>query len=65
MMHTNYQPARKGLTDEYIRAQKVLRAVKNGPQVPELRFSGQAMRQHSKLRYSDQGDFTRCYRGGF
>lgn len=21
--------------------------------------------QHAQLRYSDRGDFTRCYRGGF
>lgn len=25
----------------------------------------QAAAQHERLRYSDRGDFTRCYRGGF
>lgn len=35
----------------------------------QLRLEGayvfRAAAQHAQLRYSDRGDFTRCYRGGF
>jgi hypothetical protein len=68
-MHTNYQPARKGLIDTKITAEKALRGRKNG--VPsKTYFRGDlamiaAQRQRETLKYSDQGDFTRCYRGGF
>lgn len=88
-MHTNYQPARKGLTDAHIAAQKMhsLEAtMKHGDakrSVMTALYGGRgaaqdavlvrintmndtiADYQRSKLRYSDRGDFTRCYRGGF
>jgi hypothetical protein len=65
--HTNYQPAKRGLLDKQIEDAKVLRAVRNHFKKEE--FGGMhsliAKMQHQRLRYSDQGDFTRCYRGGF
>lgn len=87
-MHTNYQPARKGLTDASIAEAKrraVFATMKNpdskasvlstlyggrhaNAEVLMLRIDptdGLVAFQRSKLRYSDQGDFTRCYRGGF
>lgn len=89
-MHTNYQPARKGLTDAKIAADKHRRlvatyqanpAIKAGVMagmygsknihelaqtlLDEGRYVFAAHGQHMCLRYSDKGDFTRCYRGGF
>lgn len=89
MIHTNYQPGRKGLTDARIAAQKLASleaTLKHGDakrSVLTALYGGQGLAQQavlvristmndtiaeyqrSKLRYSDQGDFTRCYRGGF
>lgn len=66
MKHTNYQPARKGLLDAQITACKVARVRRNGTKaMPELIAVATADLQHSAMRYSDRGDFTRCYRGGF
>jgi hypothetical protein len=31
----------------------------------EGKYVFRAAAQHAQLRYSDRGDFTRCYRGGF
>jgi hypothetical protein len=67
-MHTNYQPARKGLIDGQIHAAKQLRMMKATRPVvtvAEVVATIEAHKQHQRLRYSDQGDFTRCYRGGF
>ncbi|QNJ57493.1 hypothetical protein [Pseudomonas phage PlaquesPlease] len=68
MMHTNYQPARKGLYESQIHAEKELRTRKNlgrPGQAGELLGVTLAGFQRKRLRYSDRGDFTRCYRGGF
>lgn len=83
MMHTNYQPARKGLVSEKIKAEKIAafnathKARGGGREVAREvmremswdRSMGETLMfvpiQARKLRYSDQGDFTRCYRGGF
>jgi len=88
-MHTNYQPARKGLTDAKIASEKANAVNKTfanpegkrvvmtalygatGPahEAVHSRVPGVdeliAEYQRSTLKYSDQGDFTRCYRGGF
>ncbi|ARM69571.1 hypothetical protein HOR78_gp07 [Pseudomonas phage KNP] len=67
-MHTNYQPARRGLEATRIMVAKRLRLTKNlcQPMVgDELLDCVKAEMQHKHLRYSDRGDFTRCYRGGF
>lgn len=65
--HSNYQPGRRGLTDSKIAAAKSLRAVVNHFKLPESGdLSGLVARlQHQRMRYSDRGDFSRCYRGGF
>lgn len=68
MIHTNYQPARKGLLSEQIIKAKRLRVIKN---LHNLEHSNGLLAltvvefQRKRLRYSDRGDFTRCYRGGF
>lgn len=67
-MHTNYQPARKGLLDAQIHKAKRVRLVKNlcAPMLgDELLDCVKAEMQRKHLNYSDRGDFTRCYRGGF
>jgi hypothetical protein len=66
-LHTNYQPAKRGLIDAQIKAAKSLRAIKNGfKNARPNDYAGfMADFQRSHLKYSDQGDFTRCYRGGF
>lgn len=87
MMHTNYQPARKGLLAEQIASEKE-RAIDATMRHPEAKASvmvaayggrrtqgAQAVAsrygsvkhiwQQMRMRYSDRGDFTRCYRGGF
>ncbi|WYV70476.1 hypothetical protein DdN1_06 [Dickeya phage BIM BV-99] len=89
-MHTNYQPARTGLTDAKIAADKHRRLVatyRNNPEIKahvmaglysgrklnpialqlldEGRYVFAAAGQHARLNYSDRGDFTNCYRGGF
>ncbi|WYW04260.1 hypothetical protein Kompost2_00010 [Pseudomonas phage vB_PpuP-Kompost-2] len=67
-LHSNFQPRRPGLTDAKIAAAKSLRAVANGFKVagdPYAMDSLVARLQRQRLRYSDTGDFTRCYRGGF
>ena len=67
MMHTNYQPAKPGLYDQQIASAKATRAVVNHRK--NISHDGMdslvATLQHMNLRYSDRGDFTRCYRGGF
>lgn len=86
-MHTNYQPARKGLLAERIANEKE-RAIDATFKHPEAKASVMAVMyggrrtpgaqavsdrlgdiyqvlQSMTLRYSDRGDFTRCYRGGF
>ncbi|AUV61715.1 hypothetical protein HOS76_gp21 [Pseudomonas phage Henninger] len=68
MIHTNYQPARKGLLADQILKAKRVRLAKNlcQPMVgDELLECVKAEMQRKHLRYSDRGDFTRCYRGGF
>jgi hypothetical protein len=99
MMHTNYQPARKGLYAMQIEAARALReaatkkamadlpaAYHNNPNlrmIPVGAYKSLEMHRviaehrewalanhcskvtRNHLRYSDQGDFTRCYRGGF
>ena len=68
MIHTNHQPARKGLLDAQIMQAKRVRLTKNlcAPMVgDELLDCVKAEMQRKHLRYSDRGDFTRCYRGGF
>lgn len=87
MMHTNYQPARRGLLAERIAAEKeaaidatmrhpeakasVMTAMYGGRRTigaiaVASRFGNIAhIQQVMGLRYSDRGDFTRCYRGGF
>ncbi len=68
MKHTNYQPARKGLLAEQIVKAKRLRVLKN---LHDLSHSNDLLAltvvefQRKRLNYSDRGDFTRCYRGGF
>lgn len=86
-MHTNYQPARKGLLAEQIASAKeaaidatmkhpeakvsVMTAMYGGRRTLGAkavadRFGNIAhVHQVMGLRYSDRGDFTRCYRGGF
>lgn len=65
-MHTNYQPARRGLVDAQIANEKAFRSIKNHFKVSHDGMNGLiAHFQHQRLRYSDRGDFTRCYRGGF
>lgn len=66
MMHTNYQPARRGLIDVQTQNAKRLRKKVNPQEFPWFDMDTyQANIQHHQLRYSDRGDFTRCYRGGF
>lgn len=78
MMHTNYQPAKAGVYDNQIRHARSVRIHANvdprgrcyNPEMlPEHTQWGNArlamLHQRMRLRYSDQGDFTRCYRGGF
>lgn len=68
MMHTNYKPARRGLEATRIMEAKRLRLTKNlrQPMVgDELLKCVKAEMQHKHLSYSDRGDFTNCYRGGF
>lgn len=68
MKHTNYQPARFGLVAEQILKAKRLRLLCN---LSNLHASDDLIRttivgfQSKRLRYSDQGDFTQVYRGGF
>jgi hypothetical protein len=67
-LHTNYQPAKRGLIDAQIMAAKQLRMMKATRPVvtvEEVIATIEARKQRKGLRYSDQGDFTRCYRGGF
>uniref|UniRef100_A0AAU6W450 Uncharacterized protein n=1 Tax=Pseudomonas phage Lepni01 TaxID=3138536 RepID=A0AAU6W450_9VIRU len=67
-LHSNFQPSRTGLTCAKIHAAKTLRDRRN-PNNPEVFEQGyemlDALIQRERLNYSDQGDFTRCYRGGF
>lgn len=66
--HTNYQPAKRGLIDSQIKAAKhlrMLRATRPVVTAAEVIATIEARKQHSRLRYSDQGDFTNAYRGGF
>lgn len=66
MMHTNYQPASRGLEATRIMAAKRLRLTKNlSRDAAELIQCVNAELTHKHLRYSDRGDFTSCYRGGF
>lgn len=68
MMHTNYQPARRGLVDGQTMAAKRLRVIKNPANLvhaDDLLMATRVEFQRKKLNYSDRGDFTRCYRGGF
>ena len=68
MKHTNYQPARKGLLSEQIVKAKRLRVLKN---LHNLSHSNDLLAltvvefQRKRLSYSDRGDFTNVYRGGF
>ena len=86
MIHTNYQPTRKGLIQSRIDHEKE-QAIQATIRCPEAKAElmrglygtkslqaeaiaardpvavAEFQRQH--LRYSDRGDFTRCYRGGF
>lgn len=79
-MHTNYQPAKRGLVSQGIAAEKALREHVNVPlkkswgsldkasqDLVTARLECNAALWAAKrlLKYSDQGDFTRCYRGGF
>ncbi|WGH28269.1 hypothetical protein 10P302A_gene0009 [Pseudomonas phage 10P302A] len=77
-MHTNYQPARRGLEAERIETAKLAAlATSVRHNIPRTEANAEAidMRdnydmlwadlQRQQLRYSDRGDFTRCYRGGF
>jgi len=81
MMHANYQPRKPGLIDMKIIDDKMrtrpgkdafgylygsrnyrkvfLEAMDNRSSQIDVLLG------HHGLRYSDQGDFTRCYRGGF
>lgn len=67
MKHTNYQPGKPGLFDMQIAREKATRAIANRNK--GISHDGMsslvAALQHMGLRYSDRGDFTRCYRGGF
>lgn len=66
MIHTNYQPARKGLVDQQIRDAKVIRSIRNHMLRNEFGLDAVLVdMQRTRLKYSDRGDFTRCYRGGF
>ncbi|UAV89831.1 hypothetical protein QAC_7 [Pseudomonas phage QAC] len=68
MMHTNYQPPRKGVIDGQIMAAKRLRVLRNGQSlaaIGDLLHATKVEFQRKQLAYSDRGDFTRCYRGGF
>ena len=80
-MHTNYQPRKPGLIDrQIIDAKMQARAPKDafGYLYGSRRYrkcfleamdnrSNQidVLLGHGGLKYSDRGDFTRCYRGGF
>lgn len=74
-MHHNFQPAKTGLFDQQIAQEKHIRLLANTEYRefrhlrPNLMAEGlhvfTAADQHAQLRYSDRGDFTRCYRGGF
>lgn len=79
-MHTNYQPRKPGLIDMKILDEKgQARTGKDAfgyywgrrKGFSKAFLSALEARQtvggiiHVDLRYSDRGDFTRCYRGGF
>lgn len=64
-LHSNFQPAKRGLTDTKIANAKRLRQRINGFHDDTTNVLLAAASQRAQLRYSDQGDFTRCYRGGF
>ncbi len=79
-MHTNYQPRKPGLIDQQIITSKnTVRTGKDAfgywygrrKDFTEAFLSAMEARQVvggmlcPGLRYSDRGDFTRCYRGGF
>lgn len=63
-MHTNYQPRKPGLIDLKTQIDKSIRRTMNALPLFDI-DQYMAGRQALKLRYSDRGDFTRCYRGGF
>lgn len=77
-MHTNYQPAKQGHYDQQIRLARSVRLHANVDargrvyNIPAIQEHSEwaanrlaVIHQRKRLRYSDQGDFTRCYRGGF
>jgi hypothetical protein len=61
------------MTDAKIRADRSIRLHANNRSNPEAMVEHTEwsearlgmLRQRRGLRYSDTGDFTRCYRGGF
>ena len=68
MKHTNYQPAKPGILAGQILQAKRLRVMKNLSNQSATDDLIQATKvgfQRARLSYSDRGDFTRCYRGGF
>lgn len=78
-VHTAYKKAKPGLMDRQIIAAKALRSIVNVPLVKswdsldevskalvsEHQVSQCILQTALHRRFSDHGDFTNCYRGGF
>lgn len=78
-VHTAYKKAKPGLMDRQIIAAKLFRALMNVPMVKPWdsldKSSKDLVRDHIgsqwilqnalQRRFSEHGDFTNCYRGGF
>ena len=78
-VHTAYKKAKPGLMDRQIIAAKALRSLVNVPLVKswdsldkaskalvmEHQVSQCILQSALQRRFSEHGDFTNCYRGGF
>lgn len=72
-VHTTRKPAKMGLTDQWIAHQKSQRFLSGLSKKARKNYTGtvidgdtlKANQQHRRVKYSEHGDFTNCYRGGF
>jgi hypothetical protein len=77
-LHSNFQPARQGIEAARIEAAKMaalaasvrhnIPRTENNAAPIDMRDNYDmlfANLQYEELHYSESGDFTRCYRGGF
>lgn len=67
-VHTGWKSRKVGLFEKQIIEAKRLRVVKNLDKIKpgvDLAELNKAIFAAKRLRFSEHGDFTNCYRGGF